>query len=229
MLLDIRFIGNKFQGPRNFCTCMTDHFAIISLLEFFFSGYNFGRCPVLKQYPFCSVAVGTFQPYPWKFRRGWSFSSNYTHDTYSTICSGFRYLKHKQRDWIIFHRQSGGSRSGSPHSIPERMACQDGFKALRVQRLLEPGFVRCPWRIDESLTSDNAWDGMGVTHLMVDGSYKNEENRKRFARETVLFTASKLCQCLIWSQHYVSILTIYFTLTLFPHDGKTHTHIYINI
>ena len=80
----------------------------------FFFRANFGRCPVLKQYPFCSVAVGTFQPYPWKFRRGGSFSSNYTHDTYSTMCSGFRYLRHKQRDCIFFHRQSGGSRSGSP-------------------------------------------------------------------------------------------------------------------
>ena len=131
--------------------------------------------------------------------------------THTRLCAQ---EKHKQRDSFFFHRQSGGSRSGSPHSVPERMTHQDGFKALRVQRLLEPGFVRCPWRIDGSLTSDNAWDGMGVTHLMVDGSYKNGENGKRFAKETALFTTSKLCQCLIWSQQHVSIFNTYSTLNL---------------
>lgn len=81
MLLDILFIGNKFQGPRNLCTCMADHF------EYFVGGDTTSED--------VQFAVGPLEP-------------------------------------------------SSPHSVPETMTRQDGFKALRVQRLLEPGFVRCP-------------------------------------------------------------------------------------
>ena len=143
---------------------------------FFFSGYNFGRCPVLKQYPFCSVAVGTFQPYPWKFRRGWSFSSNYTHDTYSTICSGFRYLKHKQRDWIIFHRQSGGSRSGSPPQHPWKNGLSGWFQSLACATA--PGAGLCPvsladwWKFD--LGQCLGWDGSNA----FDGWWELQKRRE---------------------------------------------------
>lgn len=171
MLLDIRFIGNKFQGPRNFCTCMTDHFAIISLLKLgIFAGYDFGRCPVLKRYPFCSGAVGTFQLYPWKFRRGWSFSSNYTHDTYSTMCSGFRYLKHKQHN-----RQSGGSRSGSPHSIWKNDPL-GWFQSLACATA--PGSGLCPvsladwWKFD--LRQCLGWDGSNA----FDGWWELQKRRE---------------------------------------------------
>ena len=95
MLLEIRFIGNQFQGARNFCTCMTDHFAIISLLEFFFF-----RDTILEDVQFSSsihFAVGPLEP------------SNPTHGnseeedllaqtilmTHTRLCAQ---EKHKQRD-----------------------------------------------------------------------------------------------------------------------------------